>query len=141
MERSPLFNRSTTPPDHVGVLVGAVIMMLVGWGGLYWIVSTTLPSVGPRWGFLVFLFMAVCGTVLPALRFLNVRFTPASRELPPGGIIVRQSIWVGLFAVTCAWLQMPRVLTLPIAFFLALAFVVIEIFLRSREIPNEQRQA
>jgi hypothetical protein len=40
--------------------------------------------------------------------------------------------------VTCAWLQIPRVLTLPIAFFLALALIVIEVFLRSREIAHER---
>jgi Flp pilus assembly protein protease CpaA len=47
-------------------------------------------------------------------------------------------VWVGLFAVTCAWLQIPRVLNLPIAFFVGLVFVVIEVFLRSREIRNER---
>jgi hypothetical protein len=51
---------------------------------------------------------------------------------------VRQSIWIGLFAMLCSWLQMPRVLNLPIAFFLGLVFVVIEVFLRSREIRNER---
>ena len=53
-------------------------------------------------------------------------------------VIVRQSVWFGLFAVACAWLQMPRVLTPAIMFFLALAFVIVEVFLRSREIPGER---
>lgn len=125
------------PPDHVGVLVAGVVMMLGGWLGLYQLVTNTLPRVGPRWAFFMLLFMAVTGTVLPFVRYLNVRFTPMHVELPPGGVLVRQSIWVGLFVVTCAWLQIPRVLTLPIAFFLALAFIVIEIFLRSRESAND----
>ena len=44
--------------------------------------------------------------------------------------------------MTCAWLQMlrPRVLNLPIAFFIGLVFVVIEVFLRSREIRNERAE-
>lgn len=125
------------PPDHVGVLVAGVVMMLGGWLGLYQLVTNTLPRVGPRWAFFMLLFMAVTGTVLPFVRYLNVRFTPMHVELPPGGVLVRQSIWIGLFVVTCAWLQIPRVLTLPIAFFLALAFIVIEVFLQSREIANE----
>lgn len=125
------------PPDHVGVLVAGVVMMLGGWLGLYQLVTNTLPRVGPRWAFFMLLFMAVTGTVLPFVRYLNVRFTPMHVELPPGGVLVRQSIWVGLFVVTCAWLQIPRVLTLPIAFFLALAFIVIEIFLRSHESAND----
>lgn len=130
-------NTYGTPADHVGILVAAVLMMIIGWGGLYALVTTALPRVGPRWIFFVLLHIAVTGTVLPLIRYLNVRFTPLHRELPPGGVMVRQSVWVGLYVVTCAWLQIPRVLTLPIAFFLALALIVIEIFLRTREVGNE----
>jgi hypothetical protein len=125
------------PPDHVGVLIAALALSVGGWLGVYYLVTNMLPRVGPRWAFFMMLFMAITGTVLPFVRYLNVRFTPIYDELPPGGVLVRQSIWVGLFVVTCAWLQIPRVLTLPIAFFLALAFIVIEIFLRSREIAHE----
>lgn len=126
-----------TPPDHIGVMIAAVIMMIIGWGGLITLITTQIPRVGPRWMFFVLLQVAVVGTALPFVRLLNKRFTPRNRYLPPGGVLVRQSVWIGLFVVTCAWLQVPRVLTPPIAFFLALAFAVIEIFLRSREAPNE----
>jgi len=125
---------SQTPPDHVGVLIAAVLMIIVGWGGLYYLVTTEIPRVGPRWVFFALLFTAVAGTVMPIFRYLNVRFTPPDRPLPPGGVIVRQSVWVGLWVVSCAWLLIPRALTIPIAFFLVLAFVVIEVFLRSREL-------
>jgi hypothetical protein len=126
------------PPDHAGVLIAAAIMAVGGWGGLYALVMTMLPRVGPRWLFFLLLQIAVTGTILPFVRYLNVRFTPLNRELPPGGVLVRQSVWGGLFVVTCAWLQVPRVLTPPIAFFIGLIFVVIEIFLRSRELANER---
>lgn len=129
-----------TPPDHIGILVAGVVMMIGGWLGLYHLVTTTLPRVGPRWIFFVLLHIAVTGTVLPFVRYLNVRFTPVDNELPPGGVIVRQSVWIGLFVVTCAWLQIPRVLSWPIIFFLALMFIVIEVFLRSRELANEQAE-
>ncbi len=126
------------PPDHVGVLIAAAIMAVGGWAGLYALITTMLPRVGPRWLFFLLLQIAVTGTILPFVRYLNVRFTPLNRELPPGGVLVRQSVWGGLFVVTCAWLQVPRVLTPPIAFFIGLIFVVIEIFLRSRELANER---
>jgi hypothetical protein len=80
----------------------------------------------------------VTGTVLPFVRYLNARFTSVDDPLPPGGVLVRQSIWVGLFVVTCAWLQIPRVLNAPIAFFVAMAFVIVEVFLRNREIAHER---
>ncbi len=126
----PSHNRTT--PDHRGVLAAAVVMMIIGWLGLYQLVTRTLPLAFPRWLFFILLFLAVTGTALPFVRFLNIRFT---REPYPvaAGVILRQSIWVGLYVVTCAWLQIPRVLNFPVAFFLALSFIVIEVYLRLRE--------
>jgi hypothetical protein len=120
------------------MLIAAVALIVAGWGGLYLLVTTQIPRVGQRWLFFVLLQVAVAGTVMPFLRYINIRLTPETRLVPPSGVIVREAVWFGLFVVTCAWLQIPRVLTLPTTFFLALAFIVIELFLRSREIPNEQ---
>jgi hypothetical protein len=122
-----------TPPDHAGIMVAAAIMSAAGWIGLWLLVTTALPTAFPRWLFFVFLYLAVTGTVLPFVRFLNMRFTGEDSALPSGGVILRQSIWVGLFVVACAWLQIPRVLNPVIAFFLALSLVVIEVFLHVRE--------
>ncbi len=126
------FNSPDVSPEQSGIMTAAVLMAVGGWGGLWLLVSTTLPTAFPRWLFFVFLYLAVTGTVLPFVRFLNARF---SREgVPPsGGVILRQSIWVGLFVVACAWLQIPRVLNPVIAFFLALSLIVIEVFLHVRE--------
>jgi len=126
------------PPDYAGVLFAAILMIISGWYGLYTLVTTQIPRVGQRWLFFVLLHIAVTGTVMPLVRYLNIRLTPMTRPLPSSGVIVRQSVWIGIFVVTCAWLQIPRVLTVPVMFFLALAFSVIEIFLRSREFTNER---
>jgi hypothetical protein len=75
------------------------------------------------------------------VRYLNMRFIPVTHPLPPSGVIVRQGVWVGLFVVICAWLQMLRGLTIPIAVFLGLALIVIEIFLRTRENAHERDNA
>jgi hypothetical protein len=131
-------NPDRTSPDHTGMIIAAVILIVAGWGGLYLLVTTQIPRVGQRWLFFLLLQAAVAGTVMPVLRYVTVRLTPSDRFIPPSGVIVREAVWFGLFVVTCAWLQIPRVLSLPIMFFLALAFIVIEVFLRSREIPNEQ---
>lgn len=135
---SPLTSEKM-PADHRGVLFAGFIMMLIGWLGLYQLVTTSLPRIGgPLWLFFMLLHVAVTGTVMPFVRYLNVRFTPIDAPLPPGGVIVRQSVWVGLFVVTCAWLQIPRALSWPVAFFLALVFLVLEIFLRSRELGSNE---
>jgi hypothetical protein len=128
------------PPDHAGVVIAGAVFMVAGWFGLYQLVTTTLPRVGQRWLFFVLLQIAVTGTVLPFVRYLNVRFTPITVNLPPGGVIVRQGIWIGLFVVMCAWLQIPRILNLPIAILLAAVLVIIEAFLRSREIRHERAE-
>lgn len=132
--------REGLPPDHIGVLIAAAIMAAGGWWALYLLVTQTLPRVGQRWLLFMFLQFAVTGTALPLVRYLNVRFTPVDRPLVPGGVLVRQSTWVGLFVVTCAWLQIPRVLNWSIAFFLAIVFIVLEAFLRSRERQAEAAQ-
>ena len=125
------------PPDHLGVLVAGFLLMVAGWFGLYEVVTTHLPRIGgPLWAFFILLHIAVAGTAIPFVRYLNVRFTPINAELPPGGVVVRQSVWIGLFVVACAWLQIPRILSWPVAFFLALVFIVLEVFLRSRELAD-----
>ena len=43
----------------------SLLLMLVGWGGLYFLVTQSLPYVWPRWGFFVLVLMALTGTVLP----------------------------------------------------------------------------
>jgi hypothetical protein len=123
---------SPTLPTHTGIVMAAILMAVVGWGGLWLLITTTLPTAFPRWLFFVFLYLAVTGTVLPFVRFLNLRFAHAD-SLPSSGVILRQSVWVGLFVAACAWLQIPRVLNPVIAVFLAISLVVIEVFLRVRE--------
>jgi hypothetical protein len=135
--RSRAVSREQTPPDHIGVLSAAVLMVVGGYWGLYTLITTQKPFVGQRWIFFVLLHVAVTGTVMPFVRYLNIRFM-RNGIIPSGGVIVRQSVWVGLFVVTCAWLQMPRVLNLGIAAVIALAFIVVETFIRSREIAVER---
>jgi hypothetical protein len=118
-------------------MVAAALMSVAGWIGLWMLVTTTLPTAFPRWLFFVFLYLAVTGTVLPFVRFLNLRFSRENAP-PSGGVILRQSIWVGLFVVACAWLQIPRVLNAVIAFFLAISLIVIEVFLHVREQDQPQ---
>lgn len=125
--------KSQLPPDHIGLLIAAVIMMVGGWWGLYVLLTQTIPRVGQRWIFFMLVQVAVTGTAIPVVRFFNVRFTPVDKDIPPSGVILRQATWVGLLVVTCLWLQIPRVLTWSNAAFLLIIFIVLESFLRMRE--------
>lgn len=130
---------TSRPPDHVGALLASLLMMVIGWGGLAQLILTTRPRIGGEmWLLFALLQIAMTGTAIPVVRYFNVRFTPVHIEVPPAGVIVRQSVWVGLLFVMVAWLLIPRALSFSVAFFLILVFIVIEIFLRSRELANEQ---
>ena len=119
-----------------GVLLASFVMMMIGWGGLAALVATTRPRIGGElWLFFILLQIAVTGSAIPFMRFVSLRLSRVGSPLM--GVVVRRSVWVGILAVLCAWLLIPRYLTLPIAFTLALLFLVIEIFLRNRELANE----
>ncbi len=117
--------------DQNGALLAGAIMAGVGWVLLIRLIAGSPPLAFPRWLFFILIYIAITGSVLPLLWFLNRRFS--RRHPATGGIILRQSMWFGLFAVTAAWLQMTRALSGAIAFFLALSIIVIEAFLRVRE--------
>jgi len=122
----------TTSSQPVRSFIPAtIILCLLGWGGLFYLVFFTVPTVGPRWLFFFLSVLALTGTVLPVVAFLNLRF-PSSPP-PTAGVVLRQAIWVGIYIPTLAWLQIGRVLSLALALLLALGFVLIEWLLRLRE--------
>ena len=115
-----------------------VVITLIGWGGLWIVISGTLPTLGPRWLFFFLGVIALTGPALPLTYYLNQRF-PSNPPVDPM-VIVRQALWVGVFGSTLTWLQLGRVLTPALALILAGVFVMIEfllrLFERSRWNPN-----
>jgi hypothetical protein len=115
-----------------------LVLTLIGWAGLWIVISGTLPTLGPRWLFFFLGVIAITGPALPITYYLNQRF-PSN---PPvdGMVIVRQALWVGVFGSTLTWLQLGRILTPALALILAAVFVLIEfllrLFERSRWNPN-----
>lgn len=122
-----------------GILLASLLMFIVGWAGLAYLVLNTRPRIGGEiWLLFILLQIAVTGTAIPIMRYLGQRLTRTRADAPLTGVIVRRSVWVGIIAVTCAWLLIPRYLSAPILVMLILLFVVIEIFLRNRELVNER---
>jgi len=117
-------------PFHL-IVITSLILVLIGWGGLAALLLYTLPTLGPRWLFFFLLMVALSGTVLPVVYFLNRRFpstVPAN-----GPVLVRQSMWVGIYGDIIAWLVMGRVFNSARGLFLAVGFIIIEILLRMSE--------
>ncbi|MCC6985007.1 MAG: hypothetical protein IT309_01135 [Anaerolineales bacterium] len=111
--------------------LSAFALAVIGWGGLYVVLTQTLPFVWSRWGFFVLLFMALTGAALPIVFYLHRRFPTE----PPanGDVIIRQATWVGVYGATLAWLQLGRLVTLYVMLSLAGGLVAAEYFIRIRE--------
>ena len=123
-------NSQSSPPGRT-FIPAAIILAALGWGGLYFLLNLTIPTVGPRWLFFFLSVLALTGTSLPVIAFLNQRF-PTN---PPvsAGVIVREAIWVGIYFPTLAWLQLGQVLTPALSLLLAVGLLAIELLLRLRE--------
>lgn len=112
-------------------LLTGFVLGIIGWSGVLAVIFLTLPTLGPRWLFYFLLTLALIGTSLPIVTYLNLRFPgdpPAS-----GGVVLREAIWIGIYGDLLVWLLPGGVLNPALALFLAIGFVLIEIFLRLRE--------
>ena len=107
------------------------IIALFGWGGLFLLFQFTVPTLGPRWLFYFLFLIAVSGTILPVVHYLNIRFP--TKPPADGSVILREAILAGIYACVLAWLQLGRTLTLPLGVLLAVGMIIIELFIRLRE--------
>jgi hypothetical protein len=112
-------------------LPAAIIMMILGWGGIAAIISYLEPDAGMRWLLFFVVTVALTGTTLPFVAFLNRRFP--SLPAPTPSVIVRQALWVGIYIATLIWLQSGRVFSWELALLLGVGLVLIESLLRLRE--------
>jgi hypothetical protein len=86
--------------------------------------------------FLAVILVAVTGLVMPLTFILNRRFlrskSPFGIANPPFMVTLRQSMWVGLWATFCVWLQMNRLLSIALAFLIAVVLIMFELLLHIR---------
>jgi len=123
-------NTNQTPPVK-SFLPTAITLSALGYGGLIILLILTVPTVGPRWLFFFLIFIALTGTTLPFIAFLNRRFpsTPPATST----VILRQAILIGVYGATLAWLQIGRVLTGALAVLLLIGLGLVEFLLRTSE--------
>lgn len=118
-------------PLKLRPLLGAIaFLVLGGWGGLTLVILYTQPYAGWRWLFFVFWVMALSGSALPLLYLFHRLFPSAGMSY---AILGRQATWVGVYGAILAWLQLGRLVTLPLALELAGLFLALELLLRWRE--------
>lgn len=118
-------------PNLKSILLSALLLLAIGWGGLYLLITETLPFVWSRWGFFLLALLAITGTLLPFVYFFHRRFP----DEPPAdtNVIVRQSMWFGVYGATLAWLQLGRLVTVYVILGLGIGLAAIEYLIRLRE--------
>jgi hypothetical protein len=114
-------------------LGSTLALVLIGWGGLLLMIYVfqTPPLVWARWGFFVLGIMGLTGLALPVVYFLNDRFP--SHPASDAQVIIRQSLWVGVYGATLVWLQLGRLVSLYVILGLGGGLIAIEYFIRLRE--------
>lgn len=117
-------------PSFRPYIFPTLILLLVGWGGLYALALYTLPFVWARWGFFALWVIALTAAAFPVIYFVTTRFS--SEKMEPQ-VMVRRALWVGIFGATLAWLQLARLVNVYVIIGLAFGLVAIESLLRLRE--------
>jgi hypothetical protein len=120
-----------TSPSVRSTLPVALLLALIGWAGLAYLFIYTLPTLWPRWLFFFLSVLAVTGMFLPVAAFLNRRFP--TQPLATANTILREAAFVGIYFATLAWLQLGRVLTMPLVLLLAFGLGLVEFLIRLRE--------
>lgn len=85
--------------------------------------------------FMASVIVAVSGLVMVPIYYLNKRLAAADqRDQPPLILaVLRQSLFVGLWAAFCLWLQMNRTFGVAVALLAAAVLVLFELVLQIRE--------
>ncbi|RLD08328.1 MAG: hypothetical protein DRI56_05600 [Chloroflexota bacterium] len=92
--------------------------------------TQTVPTLWPRWFFYFAIVVTVTGTILPFIAFLNWRFptdVPISH-----GVVVREALWLGIYAAALVWLNKGQVLNIGLTIVLGVGFLLAESLLRMR---------
>lgn len=117
--------------SRLPVILTSLFLVVTGLGGLAVIIINTVPTLGPRWLFYFFMFLALAGIGLPITDFLNRRFPTKPRA--GANIVIRQAVWIGIYGCVLTWLQFGRILNSGLVMFLAIGLITIEFLLRMNE--------
>lgn len=117
-------------PSFRPYILPNLMLLFIGWGGLYWLALNTLPTVWPRWGFFMLWVTALAATAFPIIYFAATRFQ--SEKLEPQ-VLLRRALWVGIYGATLAWLQLARLVNVYVVLGLAFGLAAVESLLRLRE--------
>jgi hypothetical protein len=115
----------------LSVLRDGVILAIFGWAGIILLINASVPFLFPRWLFFFCLTIALTGTAVPLIWYLNRRFSPG--QFPPTGVLWREGMEVGGLITLLVWLQVGRILSAALGWIFFAVFLAVEILLRVYE--------
>ena len=118
-------------PSVTSYLPLIVILLFVGFGGLFLLFNLTEPTLWPRWLFFFMVVLGVTGLAIPVVVFLYHRFP--SGHTPAQRVIIRQSLWAGIYVSFMIWLSLGQVFKLGVALIVLVGIALLEIVLRFGE--------
>ena len=118
-------------PSVRSILPLALLLALPGWIWLIYLTTQTLPNLGNRWMFFAAAVIAVSGTSLPLVAYLNRIITPFGAAT--FDIIVREATLIGIYAGILLWLNKGQVLTIGLVIILLIGFILVELLIRLRK--------
>ena len=117
-------------PNFGKIFLTSLVLMVLGAGGLIFIVFFSEPTLGPR---LLFFFFLTIGTTGLALPFSYIIQRRLAKQYVPVSVLLREAILFGIFVDLLTWLQLGRILSNLMILILAGGFFLLEFFLRMAE--------
>ena len=103
-------------PPFGKIFISALLLSVIGLGGLAFILITLEPTLWPRWLFYFFLTMAGTGMALPFAYIIQRRL---AKQFVPARVLIREGLLFGIYLDLLAWLQIGRIATNLVVFLLA----------------------
>ena len=117
-------------PNFGKIFLTSLILVVLGAGGLIFIVFFSEPTLGPRWLFFFFLTNCATGLALPVTYIMQRRL---AKQYVPISVLLREAILFAIFVDLLFWLQLGRILSNLMILILAGGFILLEFFLRMAE--------
>ena len=124
--------RDSIAPSRMQVALLAILIASASWAGLLYLTYAWPPSGAMLPAFFLILFLAMSASATPFALLLDARLR---RSSPRPGLWrpIRQGMWMGVWGVLCAWLQLIQLLDWVTAILFVVILFLVEWFVISRK--------
>lgn len=114
------------------LIVWFLLLGLGGWVGVAYLVTVYPPDPLPQAAFYLLFFVAVSGTAVPLVAVMHRLFPALAGTRRSRAVALRQSAWIGLFAIGILGLRAARLRDLALIVILGTVLILLEAFWQQR---------